>query len=272
MICSEASELITALVDDELSGRERAAVEGHLRGCSRCRVLYRQEGELKKCLHALAARVVVPAGLRERILADPRTFPRPTRAPWAWIRDLWPSGTVARPAFALAVLVLLIMPVYYLVSPTGASIPLAAMEVHAKIQSGVLPFTRDGSAGQTVARLAGSVGDRFAPMGHDLSAAGLKPVGGIFHRVDTRDVLVAVYQGEAPAVSCFTFIGTERDVPPGARLVIDAEEKKNYYTFSDGTLNAVMHQADNRVCLLVSQMPMDGLLNLARSVRHSIKS
>ena len=46
----------------------------------------------------------------------------------------------------------------------------------------------------------------------------------------------------------------------------------NYYTFTNGATNGVMHLVGERVCLLVSNMPMEQLLNLARSAEPSIAS
>jgi predicted anti-sigma-YlaC factor YlaD len=40
MKCEEAAELITALVDNEVSALERAAIEAHLKNCSSCELLY----------------------------------------------------------------------------------------------------------------------------------------------------------------------------------------------------------------------------------------
>ncbi len=179
---------------------------------------------------------------------------------------------MARPAFALALLVLLLVPTFYLMWPTRGSISLAALQAHAKINSGDLSFNRAASEQEIKAQLARSVGGRFAPMGYDLSTVGLKPVGGLVQDVDKRKVLVAVYRGAAPSVSCFTFLGTEQDAPPQARAFFDPEKKISYYTFSEGTMNGVMHRVGERICLLVSKMPMNKLLDLARSVQHPTKS
>ncbi len=122
-----------------------------------------------------------------------------------------------------------------------------------------------------VANLVGSVEGRFAPMGYDLSTVGLKPVGGKLQNVDNRDVLVAVYRGKAPAVSCFTFIGTDNDAPKKVQLFVDPKDQMKYYAFTDGTVNGVMPRVGERVCLLVSKMPMDKLLTMVRSVDHSVK-
>ncbi len=60
MICKEANELITALVDNELSVLERQAVESHLRDCSNCQNIYQEELELKTHNHSIGARGSAP--------------------------------------------------------------------------------------------------------------------------------------------------------------------------------------------------------------------
>ena len=272
MVCKEANELITARVDNELSDLERSQIDEHLESCSQCLFIYRQELELKKQLHAMGARVVAPDGLRQRILADPRIFPPTVDSSQRWWSLLAPVRIFTRPAFALALLVVLLLPTFYLMWPADGSISLAALEAHAEINDGHMPITENVSEKELVAHLIGSVGGRFAPMGYDLSAAGLTPVGGTATRVDKRDVLIAVYRGQAPAVSCFTFIGTEADAPPKASVFVDPESQMRYFTFTDGTMNGVMHRVSGRVCLLVSKMPLDELLTLVRSVEHPVKS
>ncbi len=75
MRCEETHELITALVDNELSHEERSSIEGHLKDCPRCRFVYGQEQTLKREVRMAGARVNVPADLKEKILSDRRIFP-----------------------------------------------------------------------------------------------------------------------------------------------------------------------------------------------------
>ena len=43
MKCDEAEELITALVDKQVSDQERSSIESHLKDCQRCQFIYGQE-------------------------------------------------------------------------------------------------------------------------------------------------------------------------------------------------------------------------------------
>lgn len=47
--------------------------------------------------------------------------------------------------------------------------------------------------------------------------------------VGGRKILVTVYEGEAPSLSCYTFLGTDRDVPAEAALFVDPE--KNHFLY-----------------------------------------
>ena len=50
-----------------------------------------------------------------------------------------------------------------------------------------------------------------------------------------------------------------------ATVFFDQERNINFYTFSRNGYNAVLHQKDNVTCILVSKMPTEELLDLARS-------
>jgi len=45
----------------------------------------------------------------------------------------------------------------------------------------------------------------------------------------------------------------------------DADKKMNFYAFSQGCMNAILHREGDVICILASEMPMEELLALARS-------
>ncbi|MGH7254393.1 MAG: hypothetical protein ACREI3_01330, partial [Nitrospirales bacterium] len=203
--------------------------------------------------------------LRERILSDRRIFPE--KAEWGrgW-RDLLPAtGTFLRPAFALALLVLLILPILYLMRPTEP-IRLSALKTHKKIMDGSFSFAKARSQEEIKEQLSRSVEGKFAPMGHDLSMASLQAVGGLVQEVGGRKILVTIYQGSGSSLTCHTFLGTEEeDAPANAAVFFDPKKGINVYAFSSGRINAVMQRGGKASCLLISEMPMADLLALARS-------
>ena len=261
MKCGEAQELITALVDRELSYQERSSIEDHLGDCPECRFIYEQEKALKGEIRLAAANVKAPAVLRERILSDQRIFPKTVSAP---ARSSWLPGTAIQRVFVVAVVLLLVVPLLYLMWPTEKPIALAALQTHESMVGGGTSLRRSGSPQEVKELLFGSVGGRFAPMEYDFSMVGLRVVGGLVQEVGGRKVLVTVYEGKGPLVSCFTFLGTERDAPADAAIFFDAGKEKNFYTFSRGRINGVLQRVGERICILVSEMPTQELLALAR--------
>jgi anti-sigma factor (TIGR02949 family) len=262
MTCDQAQELITALVDNELPAPERAAIEGHLKECANCRSVYTLEAVLKERVRSAVAGLAAPAELRERILGDRRVFPPRVvtdqeSRPWARV--------FTRPAFALALLVLVLLPAIYLMRPQSRPFALAAIETHDKIVRGEVTVIRGDSPEAVKEILVRSVAGEFAPMGYDLSMMNLKPVAGTVQTFGGRRVLVALYQGDGGSLTCYTFLGGESDAPPQAQAFFDADKKMTFYSYSVGRINAVLHREGGLICILVSAMPMPDLLALARS-------
>ena len=269
MRCEEAQELITALVDKELAGAEKLAVEDHLRACSKCQLIYREEQALKTKVRMVAASMSAPAELRERILSDPRLFPPRAGARRIW-QSLWgPSRSPLQAAFAVGILILLVLPVLYLMQPARQTVGLTALETHGKILARSLSLVKAGSQQEVKEQLVRSVEQRFAPMGYDLSAMNLQAVGGLMQEVKGRKILVTLYEGQSPSLTCYTFLGTEQDAPQGAAVFFDQEKKINFYIFSSGGINGVLHREGALICILVSRMPMSDLLEVARSKARS---
>ena len=264
MKCEEARGLITALVDDELSASELASIESHLRECVKCQFAHRQERALKTAVRTAGGAVSSPGDLREKILSG---LGRPGKG--EALNEPqgpgWLSQLAFRPALAFALLLLLLLPVVYLTRSETAPIALSALKSHERMVAGSLSYIREESPEKLKIQLARSVDGRFGPMGYDLSMMGLRPVGGTVQEVAGRKIIVALYEGTAPSLTCYTFLGTERDVPKGAALFADPEKKINFYTFSHQGVNGVMHREGELICILVSEMPLPDLLALARS-------
>lgn len=265
MKCEEAQELITALIDNELSDAERSSIESHFKGCVRCQFVHEQEQALKREVRAAGASVSAPPGLREKILSELGIASQRDEASkrWGWLAR--PAKLTLRPAFVLTLLLLLALPAIYLMRPKEPSLPLFALEGHKKIVEGSHAYAKEESREKLKEQLLRSVEGQFAPMGYDLSAVGLRPVGGMAQEIGGRKVLVTIYEGTSPSVSCYTFLGTEKDVPDDATAYFDTEKKINFYTFSRGGMNGILHREGKVICILVSELPMEELLALARS-------
>jgi anti-sigma factor RsiW len=265
MRCEEASELITALVDSEVSPEERLSIESHLSECLRCRSAYEEERVLKIGIRAAANLVAAPAALRQNILADNRIFPKETERKPGWKRIFRPEPSFVRPAWAMAIVILIALPSLYWLSSKQPSLSLQVIESHARVLGGNISYVKMTNATALREYLTHAVDGRFGPMAGDLSALGLYPVGGAAREINGRKVIRAVFQGAGPSVICYTFAGTEADAPDDARVFFDTETKINFYAFSHGPVSAVMHREGDLICIFTSEMPMPELLALARS-------
>lgn len=265
MNCDEAQELITALVDQELDQAKRLTLEAHLKECAGCRLGFEEELALKQKIRRAGARMHAPALLRDKILSDRRIFRAKRRSARQWLETLWPASPVYQSALALTVLVLLIVPAYYLSNRISQPVALAALESYDLFARGQLPVQPAQTSDQIVRELTQAVGGRFHPMGYDLSAVNLRPVAGVLRETNGRKILVAIYQGEGGSLLCYTFLGSEADAPPNSARFFDSDMKMNFYAFSRAGINAVLHREGDVICILASEMPMDELLALVKS-------
>lgn len=263
MECKDAQELITALVDNELSTDERSTIEAHLWGCEKCRSSHEQELILKRQIRLASAALTAPAGLREKVEAEIEKLcanAQPVPPP-RWRR--WLLMPAWRPALAFMALAVVTITVAYQWWP-AKNVAVAALEIHESIVQGQRHFTRSDDPAQLTRQLVQAVGNRFTPMGYDLSGMRVYPVGGFVQKIGGREVLVTIYQGDGPAVTCFTFLGTEADAPQGAEKFYDPEKRINFYTFSDGDMHGVLHREGDAICIMVSKMPMAELVAMVR--------
>ncbi len=259
--CEQAQELITGLVDNELSDLERYTIESHLKDCPGCEWAYAQERALKREIRTVASRVVAPAGLRRKILADQRIFPKETEAPKGWNRLVLP---LRRPALVLALLVIIVISILYFMRLPTEPFALTALQLQEKIIGSEVTLREAGSQEELNSWLTQAVDGKFGPMVYDFSSINAKPVGGLVQEVKGRKMLVAVFRGDSLYVNCFTFIGTEEDAPKDATVFFDPEKKMKFYTFSKDKIHAVLHREGNVICILFSNMPLEQLLSLVR--------
>jgi Putative zinc-finger len=263
MRCDEARELITARVDGELSAGERLAIDDHLKICGSCREAFGAESRLKQQTKLAGRSITAPATLRQAI--EGRIAGRRPIFKGRSIKSVrrWFDISGWRPAFAMALLFLAAASIIYMRWPSQ-NIGLAALETHASILNGNTVLVRSGDPVAMRDKLARAVGERFKPVAFDLSIMNLYPVSGFVQKVGHREVLVTVYQGDGPTITCFTFLGSEADAPEGAERFYDADMRLDFYSFSRGGLNGLLHREGGVICLLVSKMPAADLLAMIR--------
>jgi hypothetical protein len=263
MRCDEAQELITARVDVELSADEQLAIDDHLKICGPCRKAFSAESRLKQHTKLAGRGITAPATLRQAIegsIAGRRPI---FRGGGSESVRRWFDISGWRPAIATALLLLSAASIIYMRWP-ARNIGLAALAMHANILNGNTVLIRSGDPATMRDELARAVGERFRPVAFDLSIMKLYPVSGFVQKVGHREVLVTVYQGDGPAITCFTFLGSEADAPDGAERFYDADMRLDFYSFSRGGVNGLLHRKGGVICLLVSKMPAADLLAMIR--------
>lgn len=274
MKCEQAEELISALVDDELTGPERAEVEIHLKACPSCGRAYEWGKALNSGIRAAGAGVVAPAGLREAILSNQLTRAKEAGSSSARSGPVLRSRPFLRPVFASAALVAVVVSIFFFTRASSQAISLAALEIRAKIDRGEVALQKQTNTDELHAWLRRSVNGTFGPLGYDFSPLNAKPVGGAVQKIGDRQILVAVFEGNGLSIMCFTFLGTEEDAPKDAAAFFDPQKKMTFYAFSRDGIHAVLHREDKVICILVSNMPPEELLSLVRSTsphgRHPV--
>ena len=213
----------------------------------------------------ISASVVAPVDLRQRILSDQRTMPKQAESSNAGSKLILRLQPFLRPAFASALLVILVISILFLILPPSQAISLTALQIRAKIDRGEVSLREATNTDELHDWLRRAVDGKFGPLRYDFSPLGLKPIGGTVQEVKGRQILVAFFRGNGLSITCFTFLGTEEDAPKNAAVFFDPETKIRFYSFSRDGFHAVLHREDNVICMLVSNMPPEELLSLVRN-------
>ena len=267
MNCDEAQEWITALIDNELSAAERVAIEEHLGTCSQCQRLCAQERRIKLDIHRTSALITAPLALRHAIERSGGKASQWHRAKTQLKRFL--TIPFVRPALALALVLLVLYP-WWFPGSAKKDVALQTLSTYEEIAAGKRALARVDDPNEIKRQLIQAVNGRFAPMGFDLSAMKFFPVSGWVEKIGGREILVVVYQGDGPTVTCFTLLGGESDAPAAAEIFYDAAKKINFYSFTKDNVHAVMHREGDVLCIMVSKMPAADLLALVRDkARHA---
>lgn len=267
MRCEDAQELITALVDDELAATERSSVQAHLAECPDCRSQHEREKALKRDIKSTAAAVTAPPMLREQIETHWGKSGSDTRVTGLVPVREWLASARLWPVYAFAAVILLAAALLFQRQP-NKDVATAALAMHESIVGGKTALVRVTDAAQLRRELARAVNGRFAPIALDLSTMRLYPVAGMAQKIGDRDILVTVYEGDDATITCFTFLGGEADAPRGSERIFDPDMKINFYAFSRGRVNGVMHGEGQVICILVSKMAPAELLDVARGKPH----
>ena len=269
MRCEEAQELITGLVDNELSTQESELITAHFGECAECPRFFAHEYAFKRLLKRSAGQIQAPTQLRDKIASTRNRDPIETE----WLSRPWRALPRSR-SFALqaaALVTLLAIPFFsaqFWLKSAYRPIAPGMFQNYRQITAGeIVPIEMHGPS-DLKTRLTRLVDRQFTPMAYDFSTMNIHLVGGMLQTIANRNVLVAVYRAHDLIIVCFTFVASEGDAPDVATIFFDAAKGINFYQFSHAEANAVMHREGNINCVLMSRLPMTDLLKLARAKAH----
>ena len=266
--CQEAQELITGLIDGELSSEESSLIQSHLYACPDCPGIYQREFALKHLMRRAALTVNAPPDLRKRIGRYQRESVGRFRFK---LGESLPRAAhfAARATVFVALLAIPVLTARYWLSSPYLPIVSGIFQSYRQITQGEVVPASITNPSELKIRLTQLVDGQFAPMAYDFSTMNIHLVGGLVQKIANRNVLVAVYKGIGATIVCYTFLGSEGDAPEIAELFFDSEKEMNFYQFFYTETNAVMHREGNIICVLMGQIPKDELLALARAKAHA---
>src|SRR5574341_2309470 len=189
MRCEEALELITGLVDGELSPAESSSIRAHFVDCPSCPQTYFLESSMKRALRHAAMDIRAPAQLREKIIRKQR------RSLWeAWASELGEllpriSSLVAQGAVIAALLAIPVLTARYWRSSIHTPIVSGIFQNYGQIARGEIVPSEMTSLQQLKERLMQSVEAKFAPMAYDFSTMQLQLAGGMVREIGNREVM-----------------------------------------------------------------------------------
>ncbi len=292
MHCSEAAELITALVDGELDLEQMAQIKAHLDMCEDCQERQYQEARLKAFLRERLQQVDTPAGLEQRIRgclaemeadtarstapeAPDNAAPSGNHKPDQPDQSDPPPGNALRMPLTILIVVLASMMGTMLVMKSGggnqpvASTPLAtelaALHV-AATGAGVLQVRENDPRALEAWLEARIDGDLRVP---DLSGMGLVPVGARTLKVMDTDMAMLLYRDRAatPRFPPVTVVQSPTP-PPGDGLGREPVTVAGTPVYTDAFRGiALAHfDADGLTWMLASNQSAEALQDLSRRV------
>lgn len=197
MECDEARAFLTAYVDDELSLREAAEIERHLRTCAGCREESARQQTVRAALRESAVYYRAAPALARRVKAAlPVTSTPPRRAfgRWGWANV--GVALVSLVAFAWTAGIYLTQP------STGERIAQDVVSSHIRSLLSSHPVDVSSSNQHTVKPWFNGKLD-YSPPVYDLAADGFPLMGGRVDYLDRRPVAALVYRYRLHYISVY---------------------------------------------------------------------
>ncbi|HYB71131.1 MAG TPA: zf-HC2 domain-containing protein [Candidatus Bathyarchaeia archaeon] len=236
MTCEDARTLLLDAQRGRLAPEARARLDAHLRTCAACTHEEAAEQLLSEALEARLPQHGAPPGLKRRLAAS---WPGATAAPAAPARPRW----WLVPGLAVAAMLLLALPVYYLrASDRGAVMVAEAVNDHLRVISSQHPLDiESGGMHQVKPWFEGRLD--FAPVVRFLGDQDFPLQGGAVGYYLDRKAAVFVFHRRLHAISLLVFPAEGLPWPRhdlrrvgGAEAYVGASRGFNLVLWRDGEM------------------------------------
>ncbi|MBI1818203.1 MAG: hypothetical protein HYR72_24750 [Deltaproteobacteria bacterium] len=246
MQCVDYLAMAAADIDGRLTVDEERDVESHVSSCAHCAAVRQQQRTIKQLVRERAAHVPTPAGVRARVL---QALAR--EGAGSKIRRRWLSPVRLTLAGGIAALAMLTVHIWW--QPVQPDLLTSlARDTHAAAADHIALAIRTGNVDdlRRYYRSTGKIG--FERSADDLSAWGLRLVGGTVARLGDIDATLTVYEGAAGRVVCRRFRPGSIRLPEGGEWIGD-----NQFFTIDGVTVCLMRLGDVICCLTTTMARAD---------------
>jgi anti-sigma factor RsiW len=252
-------EEIQDLLDNRLGAPMRAEVERHLESCGECRREFEALRWTKSFVAKQFAAKAAPSELRENILraletdgGTPKTI---TPRPGFRTQKLKPILAWAAALVALGILVFLLI-------PKQRTLPQVIARDFRSYQNQKLTLELNTGDVKKMEAFFGTHGLPFTPHVYDLSAKNYPLVGGRVQYLQSHRTEWVVYRGpDNQDLVCQMYVGNVSELPVGS---VEREHRgKKFHIYQVKGVTMVFWQDRKMVCVLISDMPTENVVQLA---------
>lgn len=260
MKCEEVKELLTAMVDGEITKEEENRLSLHLEECINCSRKLREERALKRRVNKLYKEKRAGEALKEEVLKmiDERTTTFP-----AIVVKQFPVSLFAGVGLAL---VLIIFSYIYFHPLIGAKRFPEKLISHAgklieKHEKGLLSLefpTSDPRLLEEYFKKHEEI--NFEVPVPDMRESGYELLGGSVEKINSIPFAISVYKSERTIVLNIMFEGIEFEGKEFGEERIDERSGMEFYISSHGEVNSIAWWMGEELCIAVSKLPREKLI------------
>jgi anti-sigma factor RsiW len=250
---------IQDLLDNRLDAATRAEVERHVEACTECRREFEALRWTKSFVAKRFGAKAAPSELRENILraleADAGSARTITSHPSFQTRKLKPLLAWAAALVALGILALILI-------PKQRTVPQVVARDFRTYQNQKLTLELDTPDVKKMEAFFARPDLPFTPHVYDLSAKGYRLVGGRVQFLRGQRTEWVAYRGpNNQAVVCQMYVGNVSELPVGS---VEREHRgKKFHVYQVKGVTMVFWQDRKVVCVLISDMPAENVVQLA---------